>query len=933
MSQSVQELLLRIQGDSQGGQDALAAIAAEMKKAELEASKLAAELRKTGDAMGPELRKVTEQMLGDTTAKAATLRQQFNALTKEVAGVAPASDKSASALQAMLGVTKTLAGAFGIVFSARAVVDFGRAIFETADQIEKMADQTSFTTDEVQKLMFVSSQSGTKVEALVSAAQSFQQRLGSGDAGLIAAIRSMNIDLDEFNRLSTYEQIELLAEQLRQITSPTELAALAAALFGRTWKEILPAIKAGMRELGENAPRMSESTVKNIAKLGDAWDRFWLGAQAVAANSLNAVNTRLQEFGRANDSAYKTQRALNEELPKMAAAIKSVVPSTDAYQLKVTATDLALAGLNDGLRFQKANVDAVVESNKQATAEAQKLADAHEKEAERLRDVNTQAYLTAHGYKNVADAMLSYQTFQENMAGELGKRIHQIESGGVAAAETLGKLGIRAFGPLVSHADSFVGITLPAVQGGIERTNRHVAGLTDHLRSVLGGVEGVLGGINTEWANMAVVASRTIEGIASNIGKNMTSGNWIGAITAGIAGGVQLLSGLFRDEDHERVNDMRDAYIETAGGLDSLNRAAHDVGLTLDDLLDADDPAEYEGAIRRLNEALEEQASLSQEASRLFGPSQKDLDAAAVRASKLFEHMRASGEYTATQLEQAYYAWQKAMADAGDEAAAAWALTHAAALAGAESVDAAFADLQKQRDGLAQSIANEAPEEVMGVIEAQIRGQIDALDKQMAVQRAALQAQAGDAVGAMDRILSDYQPHVVRIPIEWDVPPIPIGAWSGGGREEDEAVRGNNELGRAHTGAFVRASGLQHFHQGTARVTGLGMGEILAVLQEGEAVIRREAVAALGEDTIRAINAASRPIPRESPWRPSITSGMASGMAAEVVAALRNVPIEVNVYHQTNLDGRVLDERTERKGQEFLSTGRWRVPAAAVAVR
>lgn len=58
----------------------------------------------------------------------------------------------------------------------------------------------------------------------------------------------------------------------------------------------------------------------------------------------------------------------------------------------------------------------------------------------------------------------------------------------------------------------------------------------------------------------------------------------------------------------------------------------------------------------------------------------------------------------------------------------------------------------------------------------------------------------------------------------------------------------------AHTGAIVHAGLLRHFHQGKTRVNGLKHGEVLAVIKDDEAVIRSEAVRALGPDFMAFIN-------------------------------------------------------------------------------
>jgi hypothetical protein len=158
-----------------------------------------------------------------------------------------------------------------------------------------------------------------------------------------------------------------------------------------------------------------------------------------------------------------------------------------------------------------------------------------------------------------------------------------------------------------------------------------------------------------------------------------------------------------------------------------------------------------------------------------------------------------TGQYTQEQANLAYLNWQKALAAAGDAAAQAWLRAHDAAQAGEQAADSATAALQQQRDQLAQSIANEAPEEIMGVTEAAIRGQIDALDAQIAAATEAastteqafdeslgqvqkdFDATAGSAQQLEDEMRRLFGDLSFRIPIHFDVDPVPVIPMASGG--------------------------------------------------------------------------------------------------------------------------------------------------------
>jgi len=83
---------------------------------------------------------------------------------------------------------------------------------------------------------------------------------------------------------------------------------------------------------------------------------------------------------------------------------------------------------------------------------------------------------------------------------------------------------------------------------------------------------------------------------------------WGEAIGGLVGIGVTLIgagfSKLFGPGEHEKVNDMRDAFIDAAGGLAALNVKAHDAGMTLDGLLQAKSVKAYEAAVKNLTSAI-----------------------------------------------------------------------------------------------------------------------------------------------------------------------------------------------------------------------------------------------------------------------------------------------------------------------------------------
>jgi hypothetical protein len=276
-------------------------------------------------------------------------------------------------------------GALGLGLSIGAVIQFGREVLNTGDNIQKMSDQTGIGTVEIQKLQYIAGQSGTSIESLVGAVQNLQQRLGDETTGAAGAMAKLKINADAFNRLDTYSQMTTLADAIKNIHDPTEQASLAAALFGKTWKEILPAIKAGMKETGDQATTMADQTTKSLDRIGDtltaakqraiAWGGSFVLAIEGAGYKLGDFLSRFDSdhFGTAHSELLKLQTHLAQLGHIMEVAKPPVLAVNEGIKaLGLSAADAALA-------------------EKRLTESARASIAEHEKQAEKIKKTDEAA--------------------------------------------------------------------------------------------------------------------------------------------------------------------------------------------------------------------------------------------------------------------------------------------------------------------------------------------------------------------------------------------------------------------------------------------------------------------------------------------------------------------------------------------------------------
>ncbi len=133
----------------------------------------------------------------------------------------------------------------------------------------------------------------------------------------------------------------------------------------------------------------------------------------------------------------------------------------------------------------------------------------------------------------------------------------------------------------------------------------------------------------------AVIGKRIGEEISKKITESLKGkvsekigtalGEAVGAIAGPLAalGTEALFNKLFGPSQEERVNDMRDSFIASAGGLGELNRKAHEAGLTLDGLLQAKTVKMFEAQVARLEAGF---ADVADKAAKAAEESRKFID-------------------------------------------------------------------------------------------------------------------------------------------------------------------------------------------------------------------------------------------------------------------------------------------------------------------
>lgn len=258
--------------------------------------------------------------------KAEAAYRSFGSVAKQQLQVV--SQKSAELAQKTRGLSMAAAGALtaigGIAYKAA----------QNADDLNTMAKQTGFTTDELQKMQYAADRIDVSMETITGAAARMTKQLGSNEdkfASLGVATRDVN-----GNFRSTSDIFYDTIKALSQIQNETERDTVAMDIFGRSANELAGVIDDGgaaLKDFGKEAEDagliMSQDTLDGLNQVNDEIDR--LKAQAVGtlaqagAKALQALQPVLEKVANAIAKVLEFISNLSPETMKIILIVLAVI--------------------------------------------------------------------------------------------------------------------------------------------------------------------------------------------------------------------------------------------------------------------------------------------------------------------------------------------------------------------------------------------------------------------------------------------------------------------------------------------------------------------------------------------------------------------------------------------------------------------------------
>lgn len=387
MAEKIRGITIELGGDASGLNKALKDVNGEIKNTQAQLKDVERLLKL--DPKNTELLAQKQKLLGDqiqnTKGKLETLKQaqatmdqngvdknsdQYMALQREIAatetevknlenasketqkamsGIGDAAQKVADGAQTVADKTRVLSGAAAGVLGAIGGLAYKAAT--SADDLNTLAKQTGFSTEELQKFQYAADLVDVSVDDITGAAKKLKKAVSSDSKELAAlGVKTKNAD-GSFRDINDIFYDTLSA--LGNIKNETERDAAAMAIFGKSADSLAGIVDDGgkaLKELGQEAEDMglilSQDTLDSLNKVNDKIDR--LKAQSKA---------RLAETGA---KAMEVLTPVLEKVLNLLDRLLTFIGSLSEDQLQTIMTILAVVAAISPLASLIAKISSLV---------------------------------------------------------------------------------------------------------------------------------------------------------------------------------------------------------------------------------------------------------------------------------------------------------------------------------------------------------------------------------------------------------------------------------------------------------------------------------------------------------------------------------------------------------------------------------------------
>jgi hypothetical protein len=215
-----------------------------------------------------------------------TLRAQLTADTSDYKkGLGEATGQTSEFANTISNVGKGIAAAFSFRDIAGGVAE----VVENASAIADAAGRMGVSAEAVQRLSFAAQQAGASMGDVGTAIKTMSTKVTDGSKATAEALTGIGLSVDQLRGMAPDQAFAAIADAIAKVPDPMQQSALAVDLFGKAGVNLLPMIKAGITDVGNSAPIMSQKVIESADAAGDQWDKMQGQINALKANAVGPL--------------------------------------------------------------------------------------------------------------------------------------------------------------------------------------------------------------------------------------------------------------------------------------------------------------------------------------------------------------------------------------------------------------------------------------------------------------------------------------------------------------------------------------------------------------------------------------------------------------------------------------------------------------------
>jgi hypothetical protein len=231
-----------------------------------------------------------------------SLRKVADAGLEPLAKISPTASAAVGGLLDKLGPTgialSAVAGAS--VVAVGALASLTKSFADTADNLRDMSMRLGVTVEDLSALKLAADLNGASLDDIGTAFRVMANNLdmAAQKGGPAAeALTRLGVSLQDLRTQTPEQQFETLAKAIAEVPNPTERAALAADVFGRSAGKLLPLIndlaERGMKGLREEAQSLGAVISTDAANAADEFNDQLAKLSAAGQGLMNTLGAAL----------------------------------------------------------------------------------------------------------------------------------------------------------------------------------------------------------------------------------------------------------------------------------------------------------------------------------------------------------------------------------------------------------------------------------------------------------------------------------------------------------------------------------------------------------------------------------------------------------------------------------------------------------------